>query len=68
MVFTTLVETIIIDGVFRLSYNINEYDKSCYTCNHYYRKSQTLTHNDHVAEETLSHLVENGIRLVSLMV
>ena len=35
-----------------------------YTCNHYYRKSQTLTHEDHVAEKTLSHLAENGIRLV----
>ena len=35
-----------------------------YICNHYYRKSQTITHKDHVAEETLSHLAENGIRLV----
>ena len=35
-----------------------------YTCNHYYRKSQTLTHSDHVVQEKLSHLAENGIRLV----
>ena len=35
-----------------------------YTCNHFYRKSQTLTHKDHVAEETLAHLSEHGIRLV----
>ena len=35
-----------------------------YACNHYYRKSQTLTHKDHVTGETLSHLTENGIRLV----
>lgn len=34
-----------------------------YTCNHYYRKSQTLTHEGHVAEETLSHLAANGIVL-----
>lgn len=35
-----------------------------YTCNHYYRKSQTITHKDHVTGETLSHLAENGIRLI----
>ena len=34
-----------------------------YTCNHFYRKSQTLTHKDHIAEETLSHLAENGIQI-----
>nr|MCR5283399.1 hypothetical protein [Lachnospiraceae bacterium] len=36
-----------------------------YTCHHYYRKSQTITHDGHVAEETLSHLAENGISLIS---
>lgn len=35
-----------------------------YTCHHYYRKSQTITDKGHVAEETLSHLAENGIYLV----
>ena len=35
-----------------------------YTCNHYYRMSQTITHEDHVAEKTLTHLAENGICLV----
>ena len=35
-----------------------------FTCNHYYRKSQTLTYKDHIAEETLSHLAENGVYLV----
>ena len=35
-----------------------------YTINRYYRKSQTLTYKDHVAEETLSHLAENGFCLV----
>ncbi len=35
-----------------------------YSCNHYFRKSQTLTDNGHVSEETLSHLAQNGICLV----
>ena len=35
-----------------------------YTRNHYFRKSQTMTYKDHVSEETLTHLAENGIRLV----
>lgn len=34
-----------------------------YTCNHYYRKSQTRTHTDHISQKTLSHLADNGIRL-----
>ena len=34
-----------------------------FTCNHYYRKSQTITNQGHVSEETLSHLAENGILL-----
>ncbi|MBQ3905842.1 MAG: hypothetical protein II743_03660 [Lachnospiraceae bacterium] len=35
-----------------------------YTRNHYFRKSQTMTYKDHISEETLTHLAENGIRLV----
>lgn len=35
-----------------------------YTSNYYYRKSQTITDKGHVSEDTLSHLAENGIRLV----
>ena len=35
-----------------------------YTCHHYYRKSQTITRQGHVAKETLSHLAENGICLI----
>ena len=35
-----------------------------YTRNHYFRKSQAMTYKDHVSEETLTHLAENGIRLV----
>ena len=35
-----------------------------YTSNYYFRKSQTITDKGHVSEETLSHLAENGIRLV----
>ena len=35
-----------------------------YTRYHYYRKSQTNTDKGHISEETLSHLAENGIRLV----
>ena len=35
-----------------------------YICEHYYRKSQTLTHEDHVSKETLLHLKENGLCLV----
>ncbi|MCR5542631.1 MAG: hypothetical protein K6F55_00655 [Eubacterium sp.] len=35
-----------------------------YTSNHYYRRSQTLTDKGHVSEDTLSHLAENGLRLV----
>ena len=38
--------------------------RGTYTCHHYYRKSQTLTYEDHIAEETLTHLAENGIWLV----
>ena len=39
-------------------------DGLAYTCNHYYRKTQTITNKDHVTEEKLSHLAENGIRVV----
>lgn len=35
-----------------------------YTCNRYYRLSQTLTDEGHVSEEKLSNLAENGIHLV----
>ena len=35
-------------------------DGLSYTCNHYFRKSQTITRTGHVSEEKLSHLAENG--------
>ena len=35
-----------------------------YTSNYYYRKSQTITDKGHISEDTLSHLAENGLRLV----
>lgn len=35
-----------------------------YISNYYYRKSQTITDKGHVSEDTLSHLAENGMRLV----
>jgi hypothetical protein len=35
-----------------------------YTSNYYYRESQTITDKGHVSEEMLSHMAENGIRLV----
>ncbi len=35
-----------------------------YTSNFYYRKSQTITDKGHISEDTLTHLAENGIRLV----
>ncbi|MBR5347687.1 MAG: hypothetical protein IK125_00445 [Lachnospiraceae bacterium] len=35
-----------------------------YTLEQFYRKSQTITHEGHVPEETLEHLAANGIRLV----
>ena len=35
-----------------------------YTYNHYFRKSQTITHEGHVSKETLAHLAEQGIRLI----
>ena len=35
-----------------------------FTCDHYYRKSKTITSKGHVSEETLSHLAENGIYLI----
>ena len=35
-----------------------------YTLYHYYRKSQTITYEDHVSEKTLAHLAEHGFRLV----
>ena len=31
-----------------------------YTCRHYFRESQTLTFEDHVPEETITHLSDNG--------
>ena len=35
-----------------------------YTSNYYFRRSQTITDKGHVSEDTLTHLAENGIRLV----
>lgn len=35
-----------------------------YTGNHYYRKSQTITNQGLISEETLSHLAESGLRIV----
>ena len=35
-----------------------------YTSNYYFRRSQTLTDKGHISEDTLTHLAENGIRLV----
>ena len=35
-----------------------------YTRNHYYRKSQTITHEGHVPAKTLENLKDNGIRLI----
>ncbi len=35
-----------------------------YTSNYYFRRSQTLTDKGHISEDTITHLAENGIRLV----
>ncbi len=35
-----------------------------YIRNRFYRKSQTITHEGHISEETLLHLAENGFYLV----
>ena len=34
-----------------------------YTSNHFYRKSQTITDEGHISEETISHLAKNGFHL-----
>lgn len=63
-----LVRTMMPDRIFlpdRFEYDFQRVAGGLdYTCNHYYRKSQTITEKGHVSEETLSHLAENGIRLV----
>lgn len=62
-----LVRQMMPDRIFnpdRLEYSFQRVEDGMeYTCNHYYRKTQTLTNKDHVTEEKLSHLAENGIRL-----
>ena len=39
-------------------------DGLSYVCEHFYRKSQTLTHEDKVSKEKLINLKENGLNLV----
>lgn len=64
----SLVMNLMPDRLFnpdRFEYTFQRVDDGFdFTCSHYYRKSQTITHKDHIAQATLSHLAENGIRLI----
>ena len=49
----------------RIEYSFSRNDDGLsYIRNHYYRKSQTITHEEQISEKTLQHLAENGLRLV----
>ncbi len=49
----------------RIEYSFSRTDDGLsYIRNHYYRKSQTITHEEQISEKTLQHLAENGFRLV----
>ena len=63
-----LIQSMMPDRIFnpdQLEYSFRRGDEGLdITCDHFYRKSQTITNEFHASEKTLLHLAENGFRLV----
>lgn len=63
LVLRFMPDRIFMPDIYKYSFTKDD-DGLSYVCEHFYRKSQTLTHEDKVSKEKLINLKENGLNLV----